>query len=307
MKKFNDIWVFIETTNNQTKRVGLELLAKVHELAQEANMKAIPVVCPEGSFAPQSIVAALKSAITDEQPFAVLFGSTPLGKEISAGLTAAMDLGIASDCSNIIYRKSEDDFMFIRPTYDGKLNATITLKTYPQVGSFHAGAFPLNDKTPDMDLNKKILSIEEDPSLIKSRFIEFLEDSGLADSDIESASVLVAGGRGVGSAEGFDLLRELAKLLGGNIAASRAAVDEGWISKDYQVGATGKTVAPKVYIACGISGAPAHVVGMKDSEIIIAINTNGAEPIFDIADYRIVGDLHKVLPELISILKESRK
>ena len=128
----------------------------------------------------------------------------------------------------------------------------------------------------------------------------------MSNTDIENAEVLVAGGRGVGSAEGFELLRELARLLGGNIAASRGAVDDGYISKDYQVGATGKTVAPKLYIACGISGAPPHTVGMKDSEIIVAINTNGSEPIFDVAHYGIVGDLHQVLPELIAILKEAR-
>ncbi len=137
-------------------------------------------------------------------------------------------------------------------------------------------------------------------------FLEFIEDSGLAESNIEEASILVAGGRGVGSAEGFELLRELARLLGGNIAASRAAVDEGWISRDYQVGATGKTVAPKIYFACGISGAVPHIAGMKESDTIIAINTDPRAPIFDIAHYGIVDDLHKVIPELIERIKAAK-
>lgn len=306
MNKFNDIWVFIDSTDSVSLRISHELLAKAQDLANEAGMKAIPVSIPDGSYSPEAIANALKSAAVADNPLAIFFGFTALGKELSARLTAVMDLGIASDCSNVIYRKNENDLMFIRPTFDGKLNATITLKTYPQIASFPAGVFPLGNRTVDIEANKKVLNVSDDLSAIRSKFIEFIESSDLANTNIEEASVLVAGGRGVGSAEGFDLLRELAGLLGGNIAASRGAVDDGYISKDYQVGATGKTVAPKLYIACGISGAPPHTVGMKDSEIIVAINTNGAEPIFDIAHYGIVGDLHKVLPELIKIIKESR-
>lgn len=306
MNKFNDIWVYIDETDKVSRRISIELLAKAQEIAKEAGMKAVPVVLPEGSYAPEAIVRALKSAVISDNPFAVLFGFTSLGKELSAALTASMDLGIASDCSNIIYRKSENDLMFIRPTFDGKLNATITLKTYPQIASFSAGVFPLNNAEVNLDTNKKVLSPSGDLSALKQRFIEFIENQDLSDTNIEEADVLIAGGRGVGSAEGFELLRELARLLGGNIAASRGAVDDGYISKDYQVGATGKTVAPKLYIACGISGAPPHTVGMKDSELIVAINTNGSEPIFDVAHYGIVGDLHKVIPELIALIKASR-
>lgn len=306
MNKFNDIWVYIDETDKVSRRISIELLAKAQEIAKEAGMKAVPVVLPEGSYAPEAIVRALKSAVISDNPFAVLFGFTPLGKELSAALTASMDLGIASDCSNIIYRKSENDLMFIRPTFDGKLNATITLKTYPQIASFSAGVFPLNNAEVNLDTNKKVLSPSGDLSALKQRFVEFIENQDLSDTNIEEADVLIAGGRGVGSAEGFELLRELARLLGGNIAASRGAVDDGYISKDYQVGATGKTVAPKLYIACGISGAPPHTVGMKDSELIVAINTNGSEPIFDVAHYGIVGDLHKVIPELIALIKASR-
>lgn len=306
MNKLNNLWVYMDDTNKQTQRASLELLAKAQEIAKEANMDAIPITVPEGKYAPEVIVEGLKSAIIAENPVAVLFGFTALGKEISAGLTAAMDLGIASNCSDIIYRKSENDFMFIRPTYDGKLNATITLKTYPQIASFSAGTFPLGNISIDTETNKKVLDISENSTSVRTRFLEFIESDELAHANIEEADILIAGGRGVGSKEGFDILKELAALLGGNIAATRGAVDDGYISKDYQVGATGKTVSPKLYIACGISGAPAHVVGMKDSEIIVAINTNASEPIFDVAHYSIVGDLHKVLPELISILKEKK-
>ena len=307
MKKFNDIWVFIEMSNNRPKRVSLELLAKAAELAAEAGSKAVPVICPKTSdYSPAAIIRALKSAIEEAAPSALLFGSTPLGREISAGLSATMNLGIASDCSNLIYRVSEADLFFIRPAYDGKLYASISLDNQPQIGTFSTGIFPLQGDAPDFQNDALSLAPTADDDALKARLVKFIEDAGLADSNIEEASVLVAGGRGVGSAEGFDKLRELARLLGGNIAASRGAVDEGWISRDYQVGATGKTVTPKIYFACGISGAVPHVVGMKDSETIIAINTDPAAPIFDVAHYGIVGDLHKVIPELIEILKQTR-
>lgn len=246
MKKFNDIWVFIEMSNNRPKRVSLELLAKAAELAAEAGSKAVPVICPKTSdYSPAAIIRALKSAIEEAAPSALLFGSTPLGREISAGLSATMNLGIASDCSNVIYRETEADLFFIRPAYDGKLYASISLDNQPQIGTFSTGIFPLQGDAPDFQNDALSLAPTADDDALKARLVKFIEDAGLADSNIEEASVLVAGGRGVGSAEGFDKLRELARLLGGNIAASRGAVDEGWISRDYQVGATGKTVTPK--------------------------------------------------------------
>lgn len=307
MGKFNDIRVFMEMSENEPKLVSLELLAKARELAEESGSRAIPVICPNASeHSPETIINALKTAIEEGCPSALLFGSTPLGREVSAGLSAVMNLGIASDCTNVIYRESDTDLLFIRPAFDGKLYASVSLDTSPQLGTFSTGIFPLKDDAPDIQTNARTLSLASDENAVRARLVKFIEDAGLADSNIEEASILVAGGRGVGSAEGFDKLRELALLLGGNIAASRAAVEEGWISRDYQVGATGKTVTPKIYFACGISGAVPHVVGMKDSETIIAINTDPTAPIFDVAHYGIVGDLHKVIPELIEIFKQTK-
>ena len=231
MGKFNDIWVFMEMSENEPKLVSLELLAKARELAAESGSRAIPVICPNASeHSPETIINALKTAIEEGCPSALLVGSTPLGREVSAGLSAVMNLGIASDCTNVIYRESDTDLLFIRPAFDGKLYASVSLDTSPQLGTFSTGIFPLKDDAPDIQANARTLSLASDENAVKARLVKFIEDAGLADSNIEEASILVAGGRGVGSAEGFDKLRELARLLGGNIAASRAAVEEGWIS-----------------------------------------------------------------------------
>lgn len=306
MGNLKDIWVFIEMSAQQPKRSSLEILAKAQQLAGEHQAKAIPVLCPANErFSAAEIAGALKSSAENQMPGAILFGATPLGKDISAILSAEMNLGIASDCTDVMSKNETMDLLFIRPTFDGKLRASVSLNKKPQIGTFVPGAFHLDDRTPDIHQNAHILEPQKSEN-IQSKFLEFIEDSGLAESNIEEASILVAGGRGVGSAEGFELLRELARLLGGNIAASRAAVDEGWISRDYQVGATGKTVAPKIYFACGISGAVPHIAGMKESDTIIAINTDPRAPIFDIAHYGIVNDLHKVIPELIERIKAAK-
>lgn len=308
MNSLNNIWVYIETDEKGPKHVSLELLAKAQELAKETKVKAIPVLCPQ-ELKPSAaeISGMLESAVKKESPSLLLLGSTSLGKEISSMLSASLKLGIAADCSDVFYRPSERDYLFIRPAFDGKINASVSVTTKTQLATFPTGTFPLSGQAPDTSADALTLEpATASVSRIISRFIEFIDDDALAQANIEEASVLAAGGKGVGSPEGFESLKELARLLGGNIAASRAAVDEGWISRDYQVGATGKTVAPKIYFACGISGAAAHVAGMKDSETIIAINTDPNAPIFDIAHYGIVGDLHKVIPELIDILKKRK-
>lgn len=308
MKELNNIWVFIETTENVPKRVCVELLEKARKMAEELHVKAIPVLLPASDVpSPHKIAAMLNKAMEKDCPSLLLFGSTPLSKEISAILTASMKLGIAADCTDVFYRPKEEDFLFIRPTFDGKLNASVSLKTRPQIGTFPSGSFPLDGDAPDIYKEALVLTPTESPDdVLNADFIEFLPDDALAEANIEEASIIVSGGKGVGSKEGFEKLKTLARLLGGSVAASRAAVDEGWISRDYQVGATGKTVSPKIYIACGISGAVAHVAGMKDSGTIIAINTDRNAPIFDIAHYGIVGDLHKVIPELIEIIKKRK-
>ena len=302
MSQTNNIWVFVETSKDAPKPACLELLAKAEELAAKEGGKAVALTLPAGSDASAADAAlAISALLKEETPAAIFFSATAFGRDVSAVLTAKESLGIAAESTGV-----EDQgglkFAFLRPTYDGKLNAYVTVSSAPQVATFLPGTL---GTAPAAISEQKELAVPAD-SKLHNQLVEFVKDAGLAAANIEEAPVIVAGGRGVGSAEGFEPLKELAALLGGSIGVTRPIADEGWIARDYQIGVTGKKVAPKLYIACGISGAPAHVGGMKASETIVAINTDPNAPICKIAHYVIVGDLHKVVPELIKVIKAQR-
>ena len=206
------------------------------------------------------------------------------------------------------YDEETGNIAWTRPTFGGNLLATIMCPDHrPQIGTVRPGVFKKGERNED---NKPEI-ITEDIHIaaerIRTRLVEVLKDLDAGDVNLESAEVIVSGGRGVGGPEGFEPLKELADLLGGAVGASRAAVDAGWIGHVHQVGQTGKTVGPKLYIACGISGAIQHAAGMSGSDVIVAINKDPDAPIFNMADYGVVGDLKLVIPELIKQIKESRK
>jgi electron transfer flavoprotein alpha subunit len=321
-----NIWVIFELTNHTPKRVSLELMQKAAGLAGEAGQKAVAVIVDSD---PADAAAAAFANGADEvitnasdgcfedicyitekladryHPLAILIGSTNFGHDLSAALSARCGMGLAADCTDIILSLQESGSVinWIRPSYDGKLNTNISISDFPQIGTFRPGTLKASEdfpaKTPGTITDA---AIEVPASVRLTRFLGFIPDDELMKTNIEDADILISGGRGMGSKEAFDQLFELARLVDGNVSASRAAVDEGWTDRDRQVGITGKTVTPKLYIAFGISGAEPHVAGMKESDVIVAVNTDPQAPIFDLAHYGVVADLHKVIPVMIDKL-----
>ena len=222
-------------------------------------------------------------------------------------VATAIDAGLTADCTGLEIREKDGMLLQTRPAFGGNIMATIECPdTRPQMATVRPKV--MAPAEPDPTRRGEVIRLELPPQVLQSR-IEVL-DSVINEADkvnIQEVETLVAGGRGLDSAKGFALLRELAAELGGAVAASRAAVDSGWIPYPHQVGQTGKTVSPKLYVACGISGAVQHMVGMQSAEVIVAINRDASAPIFNIATYGVVGDLYEVVPQLIRRLQEIRK
>lgn len=318
-----NIWVLFEVTDSVPKRVSLELMQKASELAAEKNQEAIAVIiAPEPEQAIRaafsngaaSVIALrsnssfegdawiLEKLIDKYAPLVLLIGATNKGRDISAALSARCRIGIASDCTDVMF--AGEAVYWIRPSYDGRLYSNIAIASFPQIGTFRTGTFSRKPETGRTEGPVIWEEMDIPAAVLLTRLLGFTPDNELAMANLEEADIIVAGGRGVGSKEGFEQLYTLASILGGTVGASRAAVDEGWISRDYQIGATGKTVRPKLYLGFGISGAVPHVAGMKNSDIIVAVNTDPYAPIFEISNYGIVGDLHTVVPVLIKAFRE---
>ena len=229
----------------------------------------------------------------EHEPAVILAGASALGRDLTAWVAADLDAGLVSDC--IALEVDDETVKVTRPVYAGKLLSTVFVTGGTQVISLRSRAFPQAESTGNTGTADWVdVVVEEDD--IPSKVVGFQEKGGGV--SLTDASIIVSGGRGVGGPEGFDPVRELAETLGGALGASRAAVDAGWIPYDHQVGQTGKTVSPDLYIACGISGAIQHQAGMRTSKVIVAINKDADAPIFRLAQYGIVGDLFAVVPAL---------
>jgi electron transfer flavoprotein alpha subunit len=236
--------------------------------------------------------------VKETKPGIFLLGATRLGRSLAPRVAAALRTGLTADCVDLDLDK-DGNLVQIRPAFSGNIMAQIKTKTKPQMATVRYKVMKANSKNP----SRKGTVIMKETETLSDTGTRILEKTKADGVNLAEAEVIVSGGRGLKSSEDFALLEELAQVLGGVVGSSRPLVDAGWISKDHQVGFSGYTVKPRVYIACGISGSPQHLFGMRDSDTIIAINKDPSAPIFNVADYGVVGDIYEVLPLLIRELK----
>lgn len=243
---------------------------------------------------PDICLPVLEAAVREREPRVILFPSDRTMRALAARLAAKLNTGLASECTKLDI--DSDGFLFVtRPVYGGRLSARVACGSFPQIATFQAGYGKRSASPCEAEVVRlPVSTVGACRSVVEA---EVRDPPG--EMDLGTADVIVAGGRGVGGREGFALLERLARCLGGAVAASRAVVDAGWAPQHRQVGLSGKTVAPRLYVACGISGATHHVVGIKDAKSVIAINNDRAAPIFKIADVAILGDVRRVIPSLL--------
>ena len=334
-----EVWVYAEQEEGVLREVVLELCGKAHELASQLGVPAGAVLIGSQVAAlPQQLIAhgidrvyvvqdprlehyqttpyaqCVCEAITQHKPQIVMYGATPLGRDLAPRVASAMRAGMTADCTDLQIQDVTDPrskevhdklLLQIRPAFGGNIIATIVnYDMWPQMATVREGVMPLREPDPARQGQVIPLTVSLTDDLFAIRLIEkHLQPRTV---NLKGARVIVAGGGGVGSKANFQLIHELASAIGGAVGASRAAVDGGYISKDYQVGQTGTTVRPALYIAAGISGAVQHRAGMEESAKIIAINTDRDAPIFGVAHYGIVGDFKEIIPMMIKAIKEKK-
>ena len=344
LAEYKGVYVFAQQVDNEISGIAYELLGKGKELAAKLNEevtavlighdvkgladklaeygadKVIVVDDPElKEYRTEPYAHALSSVINEFKPDIVLVGATAIGRDLGPTVSARVATGLTADCTvleigdfplvAIPGREAEqkhNQLLMTRPAFGGNTIATIACPdNRPQMATVRPGVMQKIEPI----VGAKANVIEYNPGFTPNdRYVEIKEIvKAVSDTvDIMDAKVLVSGGRGVGSAENFKILEDLAEVLGGSVSCSRAVVDSGWKPRDLQVGQTGKTVRPNLYIACGISGAIQHTAGMEEADVIIAINKDEDAPIFDVADYGIVGDLNKIIPQLTEAIKAAK-
>lgn len=327
-----DVFVFVEQRDNKLEKVGIELLGKARELADDLGQDVVALVVGESvkehadtlikhgadkvivvedpmlkEYVTEPYAKAVTAIIKKYEPEIVIYGASSIGRDLAPRLAARIHTGLTADCTKLEIDEGSKLLLMTRPAFGGNLMATIVCEDFrPQMATVRPGVMQALDSDDsrkgevieekvdftDADMNVKIVNIDKHDSKKK---------------DITEAAILVSGGRGIGGPEGFSPLQELAETLQAEISSSRAAVDAGWITKDHQVGQTGKTVRPELYFAMGISGAIQHLAGMEESDLIIAVNKDSEAPIFEVADLGIVGDINAIVPKLTEAIKREQK
>jgi electron transfer flavoprotein alpha subunit len=331
IKEYKGVWVFVEHTEGKPAEVSWELLGVGADLAKARGTELCSIcvgdkvehLCQEAFaygaakvylvddpvfhyYRTESYYKSLVYLIKKYKPEIVLIGATGLGRDLAGAVATNLQTGLTADCTGL----SIDDKGFLlqtRPAFGGNIMATIlTEYTRPQMSTVRPHVMPLPEKDTSRTgtIVRDTVPIKEED--IAAKVLEIIADQKLDSVDVAAADIIVSGGRGMCNSENYKILQELADELGGVVACSRAAVEAGWMPLERQVGQTGKTVRPKIYIACGISGAIQHLVGMQDSDTIIAINRDKQAPIFEVATYGIVGDLFQVIPAITGYVRELR-
>ncbi len=321
---YRGVMIVIEHRRGEAKKVSWQLLGEGRKLADklETSLLALVIGHDVEHLAAESIrygadlvylcqapelldyrtrpySRVCLSAIHEIKPEIVLYGATATGRDLAGAIATHLPTGLTADCTELDVEPHPSRLLMAsRPAFSEKMMATILCKQYrPQMATARAGVFQALAPDPERTGEVVHLEVREDYSNTAAQVIAFLEEKSSV--NLEEADIIVAGGRGLGGPEGFSLLRELAEVLGGEVGATRAAVDAGWITHEHQIGQTGHTVRPKLYIAAGISGAVQHTVGMQGSDVIIAVNKDPQAPIFQIAHYAMAGDLFQIIPALI--------
>lgn len=321
------VMVFVEQRSGEIQNVSLELIGRGKELADKLNSKvsavllghnvkslsedliqygADEVICVDDEnldvYVTNTYTKALCDVINKKDPEIVLVGATTIGRDLAPRVSATIGTGLTADCTSLEIDDETSGLLMTRPAFGGNIMATIICPNHrPQMSTVRPGVMKKlkKDTTRTGNVENFVVDFSENGKNVE--VLEYIKET-VKKVNIEEANILISAGRGIGSKENMNALYELADILGAEVSASRAVVDAGWVDKARQVGQTGKTVRPDLYIACGISGAIQHLAGMEESEFIIAINKNSEAPIFEVADLSIVGDVNKVIKNLIQEL-----
>jgi electron transfer flavoprotein alpha subunit len=340
MKERGEVWVYIQRQGNEIAEASLEIFSKARELAAQLNVPLAALVLGNAvqhlaetmsaygadkvytlqapfldAYTTTAYAQAILKLAAEQKPYIFLLAATPQGRDLAPRLASSLGVGLTADCTDLkigsyadprTKEKHHNLLLQIRPAWGGNIIATIVNpETRPQMATVREGIMrlPSADKKHSCEFITATAALFHDAQtaqILGQRFVE-------KKVNLKAAKVVVSGGAGVGTRENFRLIRQLAHVLGAEVGASRAAVDAGFIDHDHQVGQTGTTVRPKLYIACGISGTVQHLSGMEESGKILAINTDAEAPIFSVAHYGIVGDVREVLPALIRLYRGQRK